>query len=605
MNASGLVRQGVGTRRGIPVRFALVGLPLLMFAAAGSFTAQARSKRPKPQPCPDQSYLVQGAPVLPGSTTPEAIVVSGKQISLGAACAPTAAKLSVKRRGTTVKATWPSCTGIVGKLKLAAKIDPACETMSGTVKARQPKLKKRFDARHAVCGGGLQCNTVTAITVNTTTDALGDGLCSFREAVRAANTSAAVDACPAGTAGTTNTIAFNIPGPGVHTITAPSVIDVTGSLAIDGSTQPGYAGVPLIHITGVVEDLLVFRDDAHGSSVKALMFTNTNGGGLIDGAGILFGSDNNTITASYFNTDGVKSIGDYGAGLLFAITSTNNVIGGSTAATRNVFGGRTGVYFQDSSHNLVEGNYFGVQPDGNTAITGLPVSGSGVQIYNVDGDTTDVTVRGNVITGFLAGVQINQGAHGNTVQGNHIGVGADGSTSHGNGIGVFVYGASNNTIGGATAADRNVISGNTSTNVTLQTDGQQKSNDNVIQGNYIGPDANGRNSVTPNALFGVYVIGGASGNTLSGNVIAGNQQGVYIDATSAVASDSSQNCIAGNVIYGVNNENAVSAPFANNWWGDAAGPRYMGQAAGGGDWVSANVTIAPFLTSKPATCPGG
>jgi len=183
-------------------------------------------------------------------------------------------------------------------------------------------------------------------------------------------------------------------------------------------------------------------------------------------------------------------------------------------------------------------------------------------------------------------------------------VGADGSTSHGNGIGVFVYGASNNTIGGATVADRNVISGNTSTNVTLQTDGQQNSNDNVIQGNYIGPDASGRNSVTPNALFGVYVIGGASGNTLSGNVIGGNQQGVYIDATSAVASGSSQNCIAGNVIYGVNNENAVSAPFANNWWGDAAGPRYTGQAVGGGDWVSANVTFAPFLTSKPATCPG-
>jgi hypothetical protein len=598
-------------RQWLSVPLALVVVPFPLFAAPryaapDFFTAQARVKRPKPKPCPDQSYLVQGSPLLPGDSAPEAIVISGNHISLGADCAPTIAKRTVTPRGTKLKATWSSCTRLRGKVKLAAKIDPACEMMNGTLKAPRVKLKTRFNAAHSTCGDGRasdQCNAGTVITVDTTTDSLGDGLCSFQEAVQAANTSAAVDACPAGSPAATNTIAFNIPGTGIHTIPVTSVTQITTPLTIDGSTQPGYAGVPLIQITGAVEDLLLFSLNANGSSLKDLMLTNTNGGGLNDGATAFFATNNNQITGNYFNTDGVTVIGTHGAGLLFGI-SANNVIGGSTAPTRNIFGGQTGIFLQDSSHNLVEGNFFGVQPDGNTVISGLPGNGSGIQILNVTGSATGNTIRGNVITGFLAGIQVLQGANANMVQGNYIGVGSDGLTVRSNGIGVMLYGAPNNMIGGITPADRNVISGNTSTNITVENYGQYRADNNIIAGNYVGPDATGLNSLSPNALFGVYVIGGATGSVISGNVIAGNQQGVYIDGTSAVGG-SSQNCINGNSTYGVNNANSASAPFANNWWGDASGPRYNGQAVGAGDWVSANVTVLPFLPSKPATCTGG
>jgi hypothetical protein len=603
-------RRGIRIRRWFLVPLALVVVPFLFLAAPGYAVpdfviTEARLRHRKPEPCPDQRYLVRGAPVLPGNPTPEAIVISGKQISLGANCGPTAAKLVVTSRGTKVKATWSSCTGLQGKVKLAAKIDPACVVMKGTIKARRLRLKRRFDAPHSTCGdiGAEQCNAGTVIAVNTTINTLEDGLCSFQEAVQAANTSAAVDACPAGAPGATNTIAFNIPGSGIHTITVTTVTEITSSLAIEGSTQPGYAGVPLIHITGAVEDLLFFNPNANASALRDLMLTNTNRGGLIDGATAFFASNNNEITGNYFNTDGINSIGAHGAGLLFDI-SANNVIGGSTAATRNIFGGQTGIYLQDSSHNRVEGNYFGVRSDGNMPISGLPVSGNGIQVFDVMGTPTGNVIRGNVITGFLAGVQLSQGATASTVQGNHIGVGADGSTVHGNGIGVLVYGASNNTIGGPTTADRNVMSGNTSTNITLEAHGPYRANNNIIDGNYIGPDATGLNFVSPNALFGVYVVGGAAANVISGNVIGGNQQGIYIDATSGVASGSSQNCINGNSIYGVNNANTVSAPLADNWWGDGRGPRYNGDPVGAGDWVSANVTFVPFLTSKPARCTG-
>ena len=47
--------------------------------------------------------------------------------------------------------------------------------------------------------------------------------------------------------GATNTVEFDIGGYGVRTITLLSPLPaVTGPLLIDGTTQPGYAGTPLI-----------------------------------------------------------------------------------------------------------------------------------------------------------------------------------------------------------------------------------------------------------------------------------------------------------------------------------------------------------------------
>ncbi len=49
--------------------------------------------------------------------------------------------------------------------------------------------------------------------------------------------------------GGTNTIDFDIPGAGVQTIAAASPLPtITNPLVIDGTTQPGYAGTPLIAI---------------------------------------------------------------------------------------------------------------------------------------------------------------------------------------------------------------------------------------------------------------------------------------------------------------------------------------------------------------------
>src|SRR5881394_1149609 len=78
------------------------------------------------------------------------------------------------------------------------------------------------------------------LTVNTADDH-NDGVCNaadctLREAISAANTG--------------DTISFNIPGSGVRTINATSGFVITKAVTIDGSTQSGFSGAPLIEING-------------------------------------------------------------------------------------------------------------------------------------------------------------------------------------------------------------------------------------------------------------------------------------------------------------------------------------------------------------------
>ena len=100
--------------------------------------------------------------------------------------------------------------------------------------------------------------------------------------------------------------------------------------------------------------------------------------------------------------------------------------------------------------------------------------------------------------------------------------------------GIFLdNGSSNNTIGGTTDNDRNVISGNGTFPVTnrtrsvLSTKGGvgvyiygANTSGNVVLNNYIGTNVDG-NAALPNSAVGV-LISQSSGNTVQGNVISGN-----------------------------------------------------------------------------------
>jgi len=83
-------------------------------------------------------------------------------------------------------------------------------------------------------------SAATFTVVNTNDSGAG----SLRQAITDAN---------AGGAGP-HTIAFNVPGSGVHAIalasTLPTASVTTGGLTIDGTTQPGYAGKPIVSLLG-------------------------------------------------------------------------------------------------------------------------------------------------------------------------------------------------------------------------------------------------------------------------------------------------------------------------------------------------------------------
>jgi titin len=147
----------------------------------------------------------------------------------------------------------------------------------------------------------------------------------------------------------------------------------------------------------------------------------------------------------------------------------------------------------------------------------------------------------NLISGNTYGVTIDTATTTQTVvAGNWIGLAANG-TAAGNVTGVTLSGGTtNNTIGGTTAAARNVISGNTGIGVSISGVG---TTGNFVLGNYIGTDKDGATAIGNNT--GVRLSNGAGANTIggltaipgtgAGNVISGNSgYGIEIEADGAL-----------------------------------------------------------------------
>ncbi len=136
------------------------------------------------------------------------------------------------------------------------------------------------------------------------------------------------------------------------------------------------------------------------------------------------------------------------------------------------------------------------------------------------------------VTDGAAGIAIiGASAQNNTVQGNYIGTNAAGTLALANAReGVYVN-APNNTIGGPTATAGqgagNLISGNTRQGVRLGTFFGNTTTGNKVLGNIIGLNAAGTGAL-PNQLDGVSVDSAANGNSIRVNRIA-NNGGLGID----------------------------------------------------------------------------
>lgn len=210
-------------------------------------------------------------------------------------------------------------------------------------------------------------------------------------------------------------------------------------------------------------------------------------------------------------------------------------------------------------------------------------AGAGATGLDFDAAAAGSTVRALSITQFSGdGIQLRGDNY--LIAGNFIGVGPAGNVALGNGdVGLEIQSSRGNTIGGTTAPDRNVISGNASHGIRFNALFASDASGNRVVGNYIGTDVTGAVAVA-NGGHGIDFFGGGS-NTIggtapgSGNVISGNSRAgidFFGPASSRnlvvgnlIGTDATGSRALGNVregIFGLNNANTIggTTPSARN-----------------------------------------
>ncbi len=365
-------------------------------------------------------------------------------------------------------------------------------------------------------GSGQLSAIVSSPRATFTVTNVGDaGPGSLRQAILDANGAAGFD-----------TIVFSIPGGGPHVI-APvtSLPNITEACSIDGTTQPGFGGMPVVRvhggsIMGTANGLTVVGG---GTAIRGLSITGFPGTVLV-GSGIFFPSgsgDANIIEGNFvgLSTDGLTSIGNGSDGIRGEAGSDNHTIGGTVAAARNFsVGNQDGVQLSNTVGAMVIGNWLGLD------VTGAGGPGclfSGCRLINTLGCTVggNTAGSGNVMSANgQNGLALQTGATSNTVAGNFVGVDSTGLSPAPNTLfGIDVVSASATTIGGPTANDRNVVTANLGGGINLPVNSQS------VQNNYIGLDANGTVSFG-NGANGIVVGGpntGIDGNDIVGHSTAG------------------------------------------------------------------------------------
>jgi hypothetical protein len=273
----------------------------------------------------------------------------------------------------------------------------------------------------------------------------------------------------------------------------------------------------------------------------------------------------------------VTNTNDSGAGSLREAIVNANANAGADTITFNIAGSGTHVIALTSALPTITQT---VTIDGTTEpdfVAGTPnvvLDGQGVVLDGLTfrSGSDFSTVRGLSIQNFAEdGIDIANSGN-NRLVGNWIGLDTAGTGAAGNGRGITLFLSNNNTIGGLTVADRNVISGNAGLGLVAY-----DSANNVIVGNFIGTDITGSLDVN-----GTDSQGGVSGVVLSGsgstsNVIGGSNV-------------NARNIISGNNWYGVEvTVGAFGNRIVGNYIGvDVSGQNALGNSEGGASFFGAS-----------------
>src|SRR6185436_3773491 len=413
-----------------------------------------------------------------------------------------------------------------------------------------------------------------------------------------------------------NLISFNIPGAGVHTITPTSAFpNITNPVVIDGLTQPGATcDSPLIELNGTnagagFDGLLISAGD---SLVQGLVINRFSGDGIS-----LITNGNNTIKCNRIGTNvaGNTDLGNGSNGVLVSSSSFNtlqdNTISGNSLS---------GIRLVSASDNTVQGNIIGLSSDG---LTKIPNSG-GIAFFsssnfNVIGGTT--AAKRNIISGNNGvGISLRDASVSlNTIQGNYIGVNPSGSgAGFGNttdGIQISLSSA-NNFIGGTSPGAGNVIAFNSNRGINLVstagTGNQIRANSihsNGTPTNFLGIDIN-TDGITANDtddpdtgannLQNFPVITDAA-SYAAGTAISGT---LNSDANTSFAIDLFSNPSCDGLGNGEGETYLGSISVTTNAGGDASFTTTVNTSVPVGQVVTATATrtVAPFDTSEFSAC---
>jgi len=318
--------------------------------------------------------------------------------------------------------------------------------------------------------------TAATFTVTNTNDS---GAGSLRQAIGDANANLGLD-----------TIAFNIPGAGIHAIApATELPAVTDPALIDGYTQPGTSqntaavgtnAVLLIELDGggtLSTGINLSGPAASGSTVQGLAV-----GGFIQGVRAGSGADSCVVRGNFLGTDATGMVArpdNSGA----EIGGNNEVIGGTAAADRNLISGNTagtfsGALLLDGGANncTVQGNLIGTDATGLHALPnlgGLAVYGIGNMIGGAAAGAANV-VSGNALYGMWIEGSV-------VVKGNLVGIAADGVSLLPNAAdGIRIHSSNDSTIGGTLAGEGNLVAYNGGFGVNVE-----EGVHNTVRGNSI------------------------------------------------------------------------------------------------------------------------
>lgn len=223
-------------------------------------------------------------------------------------------------------------------------------------------------------------------------------------------------------------------------------------------------------------------------------------------------------------------------------------------------------------------------------------AGSNARGLYITNSGSGSTIRGLIINSYSAqGIFIDTSNV--NIKGNYIGTNAAGTApapNLGGGIGIFsgtsLANANNNTIGGTTAADRNLISGNNENGIVVNAQNGGHTQNNLIVGNYVGTNIDGTSAI-PNAADGILINDAGSG-TASNNTVGGTT-GTTPDGPCTGAC----NLVSGNGYNGI-----------GVWHAGAPNNTIIGNFVGvtaAGSWVIRNANIGVEINESADNIVGG